>query len=111
MEVHFEHINDVTLLRYSGKLDALSAPLITERILAQIAGGRVKFIADFSAVDYTCSAGLRMLLRILKETRERNGDIRLAAAPPNLRKLLDLSGFSAILQIFDNRELALESYL
>ena len=110
MEVHIEHIDDVTLLKFSGKIDAFSAPPITERIHAQISSGRVKLVADFSAVDYTCSAGLRMLLRLVKETRERNGDIRLAAAQPDVQSVLDLSGFSNILMIYDTVDAALASF-
>ena len=110
MEVHIEHIDNVTLLKFSGKIDAFSAPPITERIHTQISYGYVKLVADFSAVDYTCSAGLRMLLRLVKETRERNGDIRLAAAQPEVRKVLDLSGFSTIMRIFDDIDSALVSF-
>ena len=111
MEVHIEHIDNVTLLKFSGKIDAFSAPPITERIHTQISNGNVKLVADFSAVDYTCSAGLRMLLRLVKETREQNGDIRLAAIQPDVLKVLDMSGFSGILKIFDTIESALKSYL
>jgi len=111
MEVHIEHIDDVTILRFSGKIDAFSAPSITDRIDAQISSGRVKLVADFSAVDYTCSAGLRMLLRLVKETRGQNGDIRLAAVQPEVHKVLDLSGFSRILKLFNDLDSALKSYL
>jgi anti-sigma B factor antagonist len=51
-----------------------------------------------------------MLLAAVKETRSHNGDIRLAAVQPNVRKVLSLSGFTTILIIFDVTQSALASF-
>jgi hypothetical protein len=36
-------------------------------------------------VDYTSSAGLRVLLAVVKEARSRGGDVRLAAVRDNVQ--------------------------
>jgi anti-sigma B factor antagonist len=110
MEVYAKRSSDLTVLTLTGSIDAFTAPKITEFINSQITNGNIKLVADFSGVDYTSSAGLRMLLGAIKETRPRGGDLRLVAVQPNVLKVLTLSGFTNILKIFDNTEAALESY-
>ncbi len=88
----------------------MTAPKITENIQAWVAKGSVKLVADFSGVDYTSSAGLRVMLGGIKETRAQGGDFRLAAVQPDVLKVLNLSGFTNILKMFDNVDSAVASY-
>jgi anti-sigma B factor antagonist len=61
-------------------------------------------------VLYTSSAGLRALLATVKDARSRGGDLRLAAVNPAVRKVLDLSGFTSILKVYDEVDEAVASY-
>ncbi len=61
-------------------------------------------------MDYTSSAGLRALLETVKETRQRGGDLRLAAVQPDVRRILDLAGFTQILKLYGNVEEAVASF-
>ncbi len=51
-----------------------------------------------------------MLLATLKQARSRGGDLRLAALNPDVRKVLDLSGFTTILRVFDSVDDAVQSF-
>ena len=110
MEIQDKQIGDVTILTLTGSIDAMTAPKITEYIQVLIARGNVKLVTDLNGVDYTSSAGLRVLLGAIKETRAQSGDMRLAGVQPDVLKVLNLSGFTNILKIFDTLDSALESY-
>ena len=110
MEIKEKQVEGVTVLSLNGSIDAITAPEITEFIQAQIAKGNTKLVADLSGVDYTSSAGLRVLLGAIKDTRARSGDLRLAGIQPDVQKVLNLSGFTNILKIFDNTDAAVASY-
>lgn len=110
MEIKDKQINEVTIISLSGSIDAMTAPKITEFIQGQIANGNVKLVMDMSGVDYTSSAGLRVLLGAIKETRAKSGDLRLAGIRPDVQKVLNLSGFSNILKSFNDAETAAASY-
>jgi anti-sigma B factor antagonist len=99
MEIQNKQVNDVTILSLSGNIDALIAPKITEHISGLVSKGNIKLVADFSGVDYTSSAGLRVFQHI-----------RLAAVQPDVLKVLNLSGFSNILKMFADVDAALASY-
>jgi anti-sigma B factor antagonist len=110
MEIQDSKINNIVVIAVSGSIDALTAPKISEHISSHISKGSVQLIADLKGVDYTSSAGLRVLLGAIKETRSKNGDFRLANVQPEVRKVLVLSGFSSILKIFPDIESAINSF-
>ena len=110
MEIQDKQVDGVTVLSLKGSIDAVTAPKVTEFIQGQIAKGNIKLVADLSGVDYTSSAGLRVLLGAIKETRAQSGDIRLTGVQPDVQKVLNLSGFTNILKIFDDLDAAVASF-
>lgn len=110
MEIKDKQVDGVTVITLAGSIDAMTAPKITEFIQTQIAKGNIKLVADMSDVDYTSSAGLRVLLGAIKETRAKSGDLRLTGIQPDVQKVLNLSGFTNILKTFDHLDAAVASY-
>ena len=88
MDITDSRIDQLVIIKISCDIDALTAPGITEHIREHISNGDVNLIADLSDVQYTSSAGLRMMLTAVKETRFKNGDMRLANIHPDVGKVL-----------------------
>ncbi len=110
MEIRDNLTNNLVVIKITGDVDALTAPEITGHIRKHIEKGNVNLITDFTEVLYTSSAGLRMLLTAVKETRVRNGDMRLVNVQPDVSKVLSLTGFNNILKIFPDVDSAIKSY-
>lgn len=110
MDIKEKKVDAATIVSLTGSIDALTAPKITEFFQAQVAAGNVKLVVDFSGVDYTSSAGLRVMLGAIKETRAQGGDMRLAGVRPDVLKVLKLSGFTNILKMFDGVDAAVASF-
>lgn len=110
MEIQIEPRESATIVVIRGSVDGLTAETLLSSLQAQVEDGNTQLVVDFSGVDYTSSAGLRALLATVKETRRRGGDLRLAEINPNVRKVLDLSGFTSILKLYDGVEAAVESF-
>jgi len=110
MEIKDRQVDDVTVITLGGSIDAMTAPKITEFIQELIAKGNIKLVVDMNGVDYTSSAGLRVLLGAIKETRAQSGDLRLTGVQSDVKKVLTLSGFTNILKMFDDLDLAVASY-
>lgn len=110
MKIMEKSIKDVTVIHVEGSIDALTAPEITKFMDELISGGNIKLVADFSGVDYTSSAGLRVLLAAVKETRSKGGDLFLTGVHPDVMKVLSLSGFTSILKVFDDTDEAVNSF-
>ena len=110
MEMQDKQVNGVTVLSLKGSIDAMTAPKITEYIHGLVDKGNIRLVADFSGVDYTSSAGLRVLLGAIKETRAQSGDLRLTGVQPDVLKVLSLSGFTNILKLFEDLDSAVASF-
>lgn len=110
MEIKEKQVDDVTVLTLTGSIDAMTAPKVTEFIQGQVAKGNIKLVVDLSNVDYTSSAGLRVMLGAIKDTRAQSGDLRLTGIQPDVQKVLSLSGFTNILKTFDDLDSAIASY-
>ena len=110
MDLKTEMRDNVLVLSVSGSLDALSAPELADAISTQLRDSSANIVADLALLDYTSSAGLRVLLNGVKEARQKGGDLRLAAVQPNVKKVLDLSGFTSIMKSFPDVDAAVASF-
>jgi anti-anti-sigma factor len=110
MQINIEEHHDVMVVSVEGSLDALTAPDLGKVFDAEIKGGNSNLVADLAGVDYTSSAGLRVLLAAVKETRKLGGDFRLAAVQADVNKVLNLVGFTSIIKQYPDVESAILSF-
>lgn len=110
MEVVTSQHDHVTVLAIAGSVDSLTAEKLTDILTEHVVAGSVRLVADFKAVDYTSSAGLRSLLGALKDCRRQGGDLRLAAVQSSVLRVLSISGFTSIIKVFDDIDSAVASY-
>jgi anti-sigma B factor antagonist len=110
MDVTSTQQGSILVIAVSGSMDALTAPALSEYVTQHIATGQVNLVVDMAELEYTSSAGLRALLSGVKEARQHAGDLRLASVRPNVRKVLEMSGFTSIMKVFPNVAEAVQSY-
>jgi anti-anti-sigma factor len=110
MQIEVERRGGVTVAAVNGNVDGLTSAELSRVLGDEVAGGGHQMVVSLAAVDYTSSAGLRVLLAVVKEARSRGGDVRLAAVRDNVRKVLELSGFTSILKLFPDVESAVASF-
>lgn len=110
MQYSVQQQGSVAVVSVSGSLDALSAPGLTDFLTQQIQAQNTSLVADLTALEYTSSAGLRVLLAAVKEARLRGGDLRLAGVTPQVNKVLAMSGFTNILKFYPDVAAAVASY-
>jgi anti-anti-sigma factor len=110
MELSTTSEGNVQVVAVKGSLDALTAPELADALATQLRQGNAKLVADLTGLEYTSSAGLRVLLNSAKEARSKGGDLRFAGVQPNVKKVLDLSGFMSIMKAYDDVSAAVASY-
>jgi anti-sigma B factor antagonist len=94
----------------NGSVDGLTAERMLAALSAEVDDGHVRLVGDLGGVEYTSSAGLRALLATVKQARSRGGDLRLAAVNPAVRRVLEMSGFTSVLRLYDDVDTAVASY-
>lgn len=110
MQLEVLHAQDVTVVAVIGTVDSLTAERLQKTLAEEIGAGGIRIVVDCARLEYTSSAGLRTLLAAVKDVRTRGGDLRLAAALPPVRRVLDLAGFTSILKLYDDRASAAASF-
>jgi anti-anti-sigma factor len=110
LKIEFAPHGNVSVVAISGSVDGLTADDLLNRLQGYVAAGNLQLVANLAAVDYTSSAGLRALLATVKQARRGGGDLRLACINANVRKVLELSGFTTIMKLFDSVDAAVASY-
>lgn len=110
MELSTLSNGSVKIIAVKGSLDALTAPELADALATELRAGSTQLVADLGELEYTSSAGLRVLLNSVKEARSKGGDLRLANVQANVKKVLDLSGFMSIMKSFDNVDAAVASF-
>jgi len=71
---------------------------------------RPRIVFDFSQVHQIDSAGVDMLLHCVEEAMKRDGDLKLAAVPPESAVILELTRVDRLFEIFDTVEEAVHSF-
>ena len=110
MQTSVEQRGSVSTVHIAGRVDGQTADALQQVLSGELEAGRHELVADFGAVDYTSSAGLRVLLATVKGARSRGGDLRLAGLRPEVLNVLELSGFTSILSVYETVDDAVESF-
>jgi anti-anti-sigma factor len=100
----------VRVISVAGDLDAHTFPQLQDRLEQMIRDSEKAIIIDCGHLDYISSAGLGVLKRMVKEIRTGGGDIRLAALSEKIHNIVNLLGFSKIIQVFGSVDEAVASY-
>ncbi|HXJ81956.1 MAG TPA: STAS domain-containing protein [Candidatus Methylomirabilis sp.] len=110
MEIHTRHVRDVLVVDMVGRLESRTAgPASTE--LNQIAqGGHRKVLLNAEKLEYVSSAGLRAILVAAKLLQEHGGAAKICRANPTVARVMEVSGFSSLLQLFETEEAALAAF-
>lgn len=98
------------VLKIAGDLDAHTFPLLQSRLEKLIAEGDRSIVLDCADLSYMSSAGLGVLKKMVKEIRTSGGDIRLAQLSDKIHNIVNLLGFSKIIQVFPNLDEAASSF-
>jgi anti-anti-sigma factor len=110
MELSITHNGPVCVVAVRGSIDGSTATQLQEEFAARLQGPHAQLVIDCGALEYTSSAGLRVLLAGMKDSRRLGGDLRLAAVQGGVHKVLQLSGFTGILKIYPDVSTAVSSY-
>lgn len=110
VDIKEEKVGDVLVLRFFGRLDALSTPEAEKKVFQLIDRGNAKILMDFGSVDYISSAGMRMLLAVTKKLKALSGRLILCSITTNVMDVFKMSGFDHVLDLSATQADALKKF-
>lgn len=116
MELAHRRLNRVDVISITGRIQAPEATELQDRINVLFNEGRFHLLLDLRKLDYISSPGLRVLIEARKRAREwkltdfERGDVRIVHLPSRIKEVFDLTGFTALFQIYDDLVEAVGSF-
>lgn len=107
LEIREERSDGAIVVAPVGRIDAVTSDDLERRLLVLVAARGARLVVDMQAVEYISSAGLRVLLRLAKKSKEQAGRVVLCALGPAVRQVFELAGFLALFEIEPERGRAL----
>lgn len=110
MDLVTNETNGVAVISPAGDIDSSTAPTLQQRLDELLGKDVHNFVLDLSRVGFIDSTGLAAVVRLYKRVRIGEGDVRLAAVPPQVQEVLDLTRLSRVFEIFPTAVAAAASF-
>ena len=105
------HCGRVFVIKCAGRIVTGEEITILEACITRGLLESTRIVLQAGEVTRVDSTGMGLLVRFLSHTRNRGGDLRLAACPPFLTNLLQLTKLTTIFRIYDSEDEAIVSFL
>jgi anti-sigma B factor antagonist len=100
----------VTVVAPTGRLDVAGAPALKDAISELPQNGQPRVVIDMEGVSFVDSTGLGSVIAALKQIRNRQGELRLAAPNQQVRVVLELTTLDKVFPYFATLEEALAGF-
>ena len=101
-----EQVIKIAAITLKGRLDAFEAPALRKMCDIYMADQYTHFVFDLTDVSMLDSAGLAVLVSVLKRTRMKNGDVRLVwPREEAASRILKLTKFDQVFVSIDKSEI------
>lgn len=109
MELVSRPEGDVWIVKIKGSLNSNTSVEADARIIEAITNGTTKMIIDLTETEFVSSSGLRVFLSTAKQLSKTGG---LVLVNPNkvVKEILDISGFSTIINVQNSIEDGLSQF-
>ena len=104
MDISIKHSGDIVIAHFNGNLDTNTAPDAEEKLKDIIESSGAKLIINLEGTNYVSSAGLRIFLASAKKLSANGGVFKLCNPNEVVKEILDISGFSTILDVRSTEE-------
>ena len=87
-----------------GRIDSTTSTDFGDWVEKYINPPTSNLILDCSGVDYISSAGLRVILNVMKMTKQHEFVFSICTPQEHVRELLDISGFASLIPVYQSLE-------
>lgn len=94
----------LVVIRVNGELDVYTAPQLGEVLADSVAQGHRDLVVDLSRVTFMDSTALGVLVFSRQRVTEGEGRLRLVLSDPHVGKIMRITGFEEIFEIYSSLE-------
>jgi anti-sigma B factor antagonist len=100
MKIETRELKHVSVVRVVGRVDSATAPDLEKSLQSLVDSDRNQIVLDLQETEYMSSAGLRVLVTMLKAAKKNGGDLRLSQLSLRVKEVLELAGLTPVFGIY-----------
>ena len=105
-----EEKNGKLVLYLKGRLDVQSSSKLEEELDALLKEHSNKdFVVDMEGVEYLSSTGLRILITLMRNLKDKGRELRLSSLKEPVKKVFDIVQLDEMFAIYDSLDEALKA--
>ncbi len=109
--VALDILDNVLVIRPQGRLDAYQVPVFNRWLEEQnVEASRAEIVINLEAVQFIDTLALSTLVRWLKVTRKRGGDLKLCCLQPVVQAIFEISRIQQVFAIYSSEEDAIAAF-
>lgn len=106
-----ESVQNIPVVTMAGRLDTENMPAFDAQMAPLLAEPHRRILMDLGAVTFISSLGLRSLLKVIKHAAASGGRAALFAVPAPIFEVIEMTGFSSLVDLYPDRASALADSL
>jgi anti-sigma B factor antagonist len=103
-----ERLDAIVAVTLAGELDLYDAPALRESFHGLVESGAAVIVLDLTAVSFLDSTVLGTIVGLLRRVREAGRELRVVLPETTARRIFEITGLDAALDVRTSREEALE---
>ena len=104
-----ERNGDILVAAITGRIDSVTAATL-DKELEKIVHANKKVVLDLKGVAYLSSAGVRAIVKMLRNEQKTGGDVKLANMPRVVEDVLETVGMMELVQTYPSVDEAIASF-
>lgn len=110
LAIETDNRQSFSVMKVRGRVDSETAPEFDNALSKLLMNNCNKIVLDLQNVEYFSSAGLRAMVKALKDAQKSGGDVRLASVPEPIEGILLTVGMNQMFKMFSTTEEALVGF-
>ena len=99
-----DNTQNVSIMKVKGRVDSDTAPELDNALSKLLDANRNKIVLNLQNVDFLSSAGLRAMVKALKNAQNSGGDVRLASVSEPIEVILRTVGMLQMFKMYSTSE-------
>ena len=104
LSIETDNRQSVSLMKVRGRVDSETAPELDDALTKLLQDNKNKIVLNLGDVNYMSSAGLRAMVKALKDAQKSGGDVRLASVSQPIEVILRTVGMMQMFKMFSTNE-------
>lgn len=105
-----DNTQNVAIMNVKGRVDSYTAPELDNALANLLNNNKNKIVLNLEAVEFLSSAGLRALVKALKNAQNSGGDLRLASVSQPIEVILRTVGMLQMFKMYPSEQEAMTGF-